>query len=91
MNRGRNYIGGNKFRRKDYEAVKKMDRQQFERFCRALYEEGQQSVEKVTKGIDLQDVKEAVLSVKGIGQKRAEEILEALERKFKEKEGKCSE
>lgn len=40
----KNSVGTRKMRREDYKKVKKMDRQQFESFCRCLYEEGQQAV-----------------------------------------------
>lgn len=66
-------------RREDYKAVKKMDRQQFESFCRALYEEGRQSVVDSRKSIDFDDVRAVLLEIKGIGQKRADQIMEALQ------------
>lgn len=83
MNAGRNTIGNKKMTREDYKAVKKMDRQQFETFCRSLYEQGQQSARE--NGITRDQIREAILSVKGIGQKRAEEIMQAIEQKLGEK------
>lgn len=82
----RNRIGTRKLRRKEYEAVKRMDRQQFERFCQALYEEGQQSVGR--DSIDFEDVRKVILEVKGIGEKRADTIMEKLKDKI---EGKSHE
>ncbi len=75
-------IGNRKMRRVEYQKVKKMDRQQFELFCQALYEEGQQSIQKASTYIDLEDVRAAILSVKGIGEKRAEQIMEQLQMKM---------
>lgn len=82
MNAGKNIIGNKKMTREDYKAVKKMDRQQFENFCRSLYEQGQQSA--LESGISREQIREAILSVKGIGQKRVEEIMQAIEQKLGE-------
>lgn len=80
-----NKLGKRKFRRKDYETVKRMDRQQFEQFCKALYEEGQQSVLEVRNSIDFDDVRAVLMEVKGIGQKRADQIMLALEKRMEGK------
>lgn len=85
MNEGRNRIGQRKMRREDYKAVKKMDRQQFEAFCKTLYEEGQQSVLEVRNSIDFDDVRAVLMEVKGIGQKRADQIMLALEKRMEGK------
>lgn len=78
MNEGRNTIGNRKMNRKNYEAVKKMDRQQFEAFCKSLYDQGVEAARE--GGLTIDDIRKAVLSVKGIGQKRAEEIIKELEK-----------
>lgn len=72
-------------RRKEYEAVKRMDRQTFERFCQALYEDGQQSILNSRQSIDFEDVKAAILEVKGIGEKRADLIMEKLQERMDKK------
>lgn len=79
----RNNIGMRKLRREDYKRVKKMDRQQFEFFCRCLYEEGQQDGINSVKGIDIEEVREAVQSVRGVGKGKAELIVQAIEARFK--------
>lgn len=79
----RNNIGMRKLRREDYKRVKKMDRQQFESFCRCLYEEGQQDGINSVKGIDIEEVREAVQSVRGVGKGKAELIVQAIEARFK--------
>lgn len=78
-------IGNKKYTRKDFERVKKMDRNQFEIFCKELYEQGQQSVLDSQKQIDFDDVKEVLMEVKGIGAKRADQIMEALKRRIEGK------
>ncbi len=80
MNEGRRTAGEWKFRREDYKKIKQMDRQQMERFCRSLYEQGQESAKE--KGLTMDEIREVVKGVKGIGEKRASEIIAALEAKI---------
>lgn len=72
------------FRREDYKSVKRMDRQQFEKFCQnlymAAYEEGRQSV----PGIDITEVQKAISETPGIGSKRLQSIMDSLNSKFGE-------
>ena len=75
-------VGDRTLTRKMYQRVKKMDHQQFVAFCKNLYEEGQKSVEDSRSTIEFEDVKEVVLSVKGIGEKRADMLIKALEEKI---------
>lgn len=76
MYAGKNLMGNRKLNRKNYEAVKKMDRQQFERFCESLYNQG---IENAGEGsLSEDEIREAVLSVKGIGEKRADLIVEEI-------------
>lgn len=84
MNKSRNMKSGAGYmlRREDYKRVKKMDRQQFENFCKNLYrtayEEGRRSV----PGIDITEVQKAISETPGIGAKRLEAIMESLNSKF---------
>lgn len=81
-----NKIGQRKMRRKEYELIKKMDRQQFETFCQSLYEDGQQSVLNTQKTIEFDDVRAVILGVKGIGEKRADLIMDLLKERIDGKE-----
>lgn len=81
-----NKIGHRRMRRKEYELVKKMDRQQFETFCQSLYEDGQQSVLNTQKTIEFDDVRAVILGVKGIGEKRADLIMDLLKERIERKE-----
>lgn len=71
-------------RREDYKRVKKMDRQQFENFCKNLhmlsYKEGRKSV----PGIDITEVQKAISETPGIGSKRLQSIMDSLNSKFGE-------
>lgn len=69
-------------RREDYKRAKKMDRQQFERFCTNLYMEAYEEGRKSVPSIDIEDVKAAIQGVKGIGRVRMEKIMSAIEEKF---------
>lgn len=81
-----NKIGQRKMRRKEYELIKKMDRQQFETFCQSLYEDGQQSVLNTQKTIEFDDARAVILGVKGIGEKRADLIMDLLKERIDGKE-----
>lgn len=84
MNKARNVKTGAGYllRREDYKRVKRMDRQQFESFCKNIYmiayEEGRRSV----PGIDITEVQKAISETPGIGAKRLEAIMESLNSKF---------
>ena len=88
MNKTKNMILERGLNRKQYEAVKRMDRQQFNRFCESLYAQGKNSVKR--ESLTSKEIKEVLLTVKGIGEKRAEEIVKKLEEKIGEK-NKCQE
>lgn len=84
MNKARNVKTGAGYllRREDYKRVKRMDRQQFESFCKNIYmiayEEGRRSV----PGIDITEVQKAISETPGIGAKRLEAIMESLNSRF---------
>ena len=84
MNKAKNMTTGAGYllRREDYKRVKKMDRQQFESFCKnhymTAYEEGRKSV----PGIDITEVQKAISETPGIGAKRLEAITESLNSRF---------
>lgn len=73
----------NILRREDYRKVKKMDRTQFETFCKNLYIEGYQDGRESVPGIDISQVREAIAETKGIGINRLEAIMHSIEQKFK--------
>lgn len=84
MNVAKNLAGnsGHVLRREDYKRVKKMDRTQFEGFCKTLYMEGYQDGRKSVPGIDISQVKEAIAETKGIGANRLQAIMDSIEKKF---------
>ncbi len=68
-------VGKRKMTRKDYEAVRKMDRNQFDRFCNAMYEQG--AADQRAKL--LAEVRTTLMETKGIGAKRTEQVMKNLE------------
>lgn len=84
MNRGKKVIleGRSILRREDYKKVKKMDRQEMEEFCKNLYMNGYNDGRESVPGIDINQVKDAILETKGIGQNRLASIMESIEKRF---------
>lgn len=78
------YKRGEVLNRKLYKDIKKMDRIQMETYVFSLYEQGYNDGRASVPGIDLSKVREIILSVKGIGDKRADEIIRILEEGFKD-------
>lgn len=69
--------------RKQYQNIKKMDHNQMNLYLQEIYKNGYAEGVKSVPGIDITEIKKALLSVKGLGEKRVEAILEALERSLK--------
>lgn len=71
--------------RKTYKEVKKMDHGQMESFCRNVYLRGYEAGKKDAEGLSESEVLQVVLQVKGIGEKKAKDIVEALTKAQKER------
>lgn len=71
--------------RKTYKDVKKMDHQQMDMFCQNLYKAGYADGMKDAEGLTEEQVREIILGVKGIGQKKADDIVRALTAAQKER------
>ena len=86
MNAARNFSNGSKYmlRREDYKRVKRMDRQQFEEFCRNLYQNAYHDGRESVPGIDVSQIKAAIAETKGIGEVRLKAIMDNIDRKFGE-------
>lgn len=86
MNKSRNMKSGAGYmlRREDYKRVKKMDRQQFESFCKNLYMTAYEEGRKSVPGIDITEVQKAISETPGIGSKRLQSIMDSLNSKFGE-------
>ncbi len=84
MNKAKNMTTGAGYllRREDYKRVKRMDRQQFEDFCKNLYQMAYEEGRRSVPGIDITEVQKAISETQGIGAKRLEAIMESLNSKF---------
>lgn len=68
--------------RETYKSIKKFDRQQFEGFCRELYQYGVEDGRASVPGTDIEKIWEAIAATKGIGPKKLAEIKENVEKLF---------
>lgn len=68
--------------RKLYKNIKKYDREQLETYLINLYMEGHKDGRNDVPGVDISAIKEIVIGVKGIGEKRADEIVRKIEERM---------
>lgn len=68
--------------RKQYQSIRKMDHNQMNLYIQSIYKSGYTDGVKSVPGIDIAEIKKALLSVKGLGEKRVEAILVALEKEL---------
>jgi len=71
--------------RAKYKEIKILDHNKMTQFLANLYREGIAEGMKRAEGLNMDELKEAVLSVKGIGEKKAADIVAAVESKMNEK------
>jgi endonuclease III-like uncharacterized protein len=64
--------------RKKYKEVKKMDHGQMSDFCKELWSEGYEAGKAETEGPTEEEVRTALLSIKGVGEKKVEDIMRAV-------------
>lgn len=64
--------------RKEYKKVRKMDHGQMSDFCSRIYQRGYEAGKRESAGLLEAELREVVLGVKGIGEKKAEDIVQAL-------------
>ncbi len=68
--------------RKEYQNVKKMDHNQMNLYLQEIYKSGYAEGVKSVPGIDIAEIKKVLLGIKGLGEKRVEAILLALEKEL---------
>lgn len=64
--------------RKTYKDVRKMDHGQMSAFCEDLYKRGYEAGKQEVIILSDEEITQAILQVKGIGEKKANDILQAL-------------
>jgi len=65
--------------RKEYERIKRYDHNQMNNYVKSIYKSGFEDGKAAVPGIDIQYIADIVIGVKGVGEKRAAEIVKALE------------
>ncbi|WP_373829784.1 hypothetical protein [Bacteroides heparinolyticus] len=83
-------VKGFMLNRKQYDRIRKMDHCQMTLWAESVYKSGFAVGKKAAEGLTADEVKEVVLNLKGIGEKRAATIVDALVTKMEEKEQKNS-
>ena len=68
--------------RKEYERIKRFDHNQMNNYVKSIYMSGFEDGKAAVPGIDIQYIADIVKSVKGVGEKRAAEIVKTLETKM---------
>ena len=68
--------------RKEYEKIKKYDRTQMDTFIQSVYKSGFEDGKSSVKGIDISKISGVLLGIKGLGAKRVECIVQALEKEL---------
>ena len=69
--------------RKEYQNIRKMDHNQMNLYLQEIYKNGYTDGVKSVPGIDIAEIKKVLLGIKGLGEKRVEAILLALEKEMK--------
>lgn len=71
-------MGTYKLNRKTYKDVKKMDHGQMSAFCEGLYKKGYEAGKQEVPRLSDEEITQTILQAKGIGEKKANDILQAL-------------
>jgi hypothetical protein len=68
--------------RKRYQSIKKMDHNQMNLYLQEIYKSGYAEGVKSVPGIDISKIGEILLGIKGLGAKRVDCIIAALEKEL---------
>ena len=74
--------------RKEYDRIRKMDHSQMSGFVAGIYQKGYAAGKKSAEGLSEAEIRSAILSVKGVGEKKADDIMQAIVAADKEKGGR---
>ena len=69
-----------------YKNIKRMDHRQMERFLEDVYKEGVKDGKAAVPGVDISEIEKAIKGTRGIGEKKAADIMREIERKFGEED-----
>lgn len=64
--------------RKEYERIRKMDHTQMSVFVSDIFQKGYTAGKKEAEGLNEEEIRCAVLNAKGIGEKKADDIMQKI-------------
>lgn len=73
--------------RKKYEKIRKMDHNTLRQYVNGVFKQGYTEGSSQSKALTADEIKTAVLSIKGIGDAKADSIVSAIVEAEKEKKG----
>lgn len=76
--------------RKQYDRIRRMDHCQMTLWAESVYKSGYADGQKAAEGLTASEIREVLLKVKGLGEKRVDTIVNALNDAMAEKSGKKS-
>ena len=83
-------IKGFLLNRKQYDRIRKMDHCQMTLYIESIYKSGYADGQKAAEGLTASEIREVLLKVKGLGEKRVDAIVSALAEAINSKEDKKS-
>lgn len=78
-------IKGFVLNRKQYQNIRRMDHCQMTLYAESVYKSGYKDGQEATPGLTSQEIRHALLPIKGIGEKKIDAIVEALEAELQAK------
>nr|WP_300825405.1 glutathione peroxidase [uncultured Schaedlerella sp.] len=72
--------------KKEYEKIKKSDRQEFAAFCEGMYKRGYEDGMESVPGVDLEEVMAAVARARGVGKRALDNIRDCVEQLFRKED-----
>ena len=75
--------------RKQYDRIRKMDHCQMTLWAESVYKSGYKDGKEAAEGLTASEIRDVLLAVKGLGEKRVNTVVTALEDAMNEKAKKC--
>lgn len=72
--------------RKQYDRIRRMDHCQMTLWAESVYKSGYEDGRKAASGLAAPEIRKILIQVKGIGEKKADAIIAALEEAMKQKQ-----
>ncbi len=86
LRKGENILKTYELNRKTYDKVRKMDHRQMTLWAESLYKSGFKVGQEAVPGLTSQEIRHALLPINGIGKKKIDAIVDALEAELQVKE-----